>query len=792
MSKIKNTLIMKFFLQRVILSTLLVLSYIGNAQNENISLEGFVKDNNSNVVSSAHVSLKGTNFKTVTNNEGFYRFTKLPADKYTLFVSYVGKKTVKRKVDIIKGNKTTLNIVLENNIESLDEVLVSGKKGSPVTKRESSYVARLPIKNIENPQVYITVSDELMEKQLVTDFDAAFKNVVGAGIPVKYNQNRLVFYSRGFEVEPKIRNGLTTFNQNAIDPVNLERIEVLKGPSATLFGSSEVSYGGLLNRVTKKPYEGFGGSVAYSGGSWNLNRLTVDINTPVNESKTVLFRLNGAVHGEKSFQDAGFTNNIAFTPSLTYKINDKTQLNFDVEYTKTRGTSPVRHTVDTGDIANRSALDFIDYYNVSYASNDIFYTGENLDIFGELKYKLSENWTSSTSFARTQTSSDGYTSRIDGRSATTFRARVYNGHYGYNSTNLQQNFTGKFNFGTIKNKLVVGINYYNYGQDRDVTFINTSDFEYGSADYYNEFNKSYIDTQMADGSRTLRNQTTHTYSAYVSDVVNFTDNLSVMLSLRFDHFNDKGTYDILTGTLGEGFSQNALSPKLGLVYQILPEQLAVFGNCMNGFANQSGTSENGNSFNPEHANQIEGGVKFDIFKNKLSGSVSYYDIKVENIVREDPNDSDFDIQDGTQTSKGLEIEFIANPIKDFNVLMGFAYNESELQNTEDGEQDGLRPERSGPDKLFNWWMDYNVLGKSKNKLLIGLGGNTGSSSFQTNTVNETVTIPSYTVLDFGVTYEVDSFSFGIKANNLTDEQYWSYRLAPQKSRNFVANFAYNF
>ena len=91
--------------------------------------------------------------------------------------------------------------------------------------------------------------------------------------------------------------------------------------------------------------------------------------------------------------------------------------------------------------------------------------------------------------------------------------------------------------------MVAGINYYNYYADRDVSYINTSNFEYGSADYYNEFNRSYIDSEMVNGTRTLTNQNTHTYSAYLSDVINFSERFLAMLSLRFDHFNDKGSYD---------------------------------------------------------------------------------------------------------------------------------------------------------------------------------------------------------------------------------------------------------
>jgi iron complex outermembrane receptor protein len=764
---------------------------IANAQTANNTLYGYVKDTENNVVQYAHVELVNTAFKTITNFDGYYSFTDLVAGNYKLRVSYMGKQTYERTLTITQGVSSSINIHMQSEEQQLDEVLVTGNERAHVAKEESVYVARLPITNMENPQTYSTVSKGLMKTQLITDLDGALKNVVGAGVPIRYNQNRIVFVSRGFQVEPKIRNGLTTFNQNAIDPVNLERIEVLKGPSATLFGSSEVSYGGLLNRITKKPNEEFGGSVAYNGGSWNLNRVTFDVNTPLNNTKTLLFRLNGAVHAEKSFQDAGFYNDIAFTPSLTYKINPKTVLNFDLEYTKTKGTSPVRHSPDTDEVSVRSAEDFIDYYETSYASNDVYYTGENIDFYGEIKYKLSDNWTSSTSFARTQSLNDGYTSRIDGRSEDTFRARVYSGYYKYSSTNIQQNFTGKFNIGTIKNRLVAGLNYYNYFADRDVSYINTSEFEYGSADYYNEFNKSYIDTEMINGTRTFRTQNTNTYSAYVSDVVNFSDRFLAMLSLRFDHFDDEGTTDLLTYTTSDAYNQNALSPKLGLVYQIVPEQLSVFGNYMNGFANQNGSDINNNSFDPEHANQIEGGFKFNLLKNKLSGSVSYYDIEVENIVREDPDNNDFSIQDGSQKSEGVELELLANPVENLNLIFGYSYNKSELQNTEGGEQDGYRPAEAGPESLLNWWVDYSIPVKN-NKLLFGLGGNYGSDSFQTNTVDATVTIPSYNVLDCGITYKVNNASFGVKLNNLTNEKYWSYRLAPQKLRNVVANLAFNF
>jgi iron complex outermembrane receptor protein len=68
-------------------------------------------------------------------------------------------------------------------------------------------------------------------------------------------------------VSSQLRNGVTSSVTSTVDAINLEKLEAIKGPSATLYGSALTSYGGLLNRVTKKPYETFGDEVAVSGAA---------------------------------------------------------------------------------------------------------------------------------------------------------------------------------------------------------------------------------------------------------------------------------------------------------------------------------------------------------------------------------------------------------------------------------------------------------------------------------------------------------------------------------------------
>src|SRR5690606_40498342 len=123
---------------------------------------------------------------------------------------------------------------------------------------------------------------------------------------------------RGFITNNSMRNGLVAPVTTSIDAINIEKLEVLKGPSATLFGSSVTSYGGVINRVTKKPYGDFGGEVSLDGGSFIHYRVEADVNTPITKDKKLLFRINTAYTNSGSFQKKDAKNSyFAFIQSLT-------------------------------------------------------------------------------------------------------------------------------------------------------------------------------------------------------------------------------------------------------------------------------------------------------------------------------------------------------------------------------------------------------------------------------------------------------------------------------------------
>ncbi len=408
-----------------------------------------------------------------------------------------------------------------------------------------------------------------------------------------------------------------------------------------------------------------------------------------------------------------------------------------------------------------------------------------------MKYKISDEWTSQTIVSRTRSSSEGYVVALTMLSNETLRQQVTNQDYPYYGTDIQQNFNGDFKIGKLRNRVVAGLDFYSLRATRNDATVNMPALNFRKpGDAYNNFTINKIEPLFANATYTnMVSNDERTYSAYVSDVLNVTDRLLVMGGVRADRYINKGVYYPSRDSIAGNYNQTAFSPRLGAVYQVVKDKVSVFGNYMNGFNNVGGSDFNGNTFKPNQANQLEGGVKFDF--NKISATFSYYDIKVTNVTRDDPDHVNFQIQDGTQLSKGFEAELIANPIKGLNIVAGYTYNDSEYTKA-NPSINGLRPTTAGSPTTANLWASYRLTEGAASGLGFGFGGIYGSEYYQTNTTTFKFSIPSYTVLDASVFYDRPKFRLGLKVDNLTNEKYWSYRLAAQNPTRVTGNITFKF
>lgn len=779
-------------------------------------IAGVVMTNEGKPAASVTVLLKETGRSVSTEEDGSFLLHHLAPGNYTLEVSLVGYETTTKKIAVEAGKTATVSLRLTLSQKQLQEIVVTSNR-KRFTRIGSEDLAKTPLKNLENSQVYSTVTKDLMTEQSVFTLDDALKNVPGvsrlwASTDRSGFANGSSFVLRGFELNNFLRNGIAGNVSTTIDNANIESVEVLKGPSATLFGSAVTSYGGLINRVTKKPYDRIGGEVAYTGGSYGFNRISADMNAPLDTARTVLLRVNTAYNSTDSWLDRGFHNSFFVAPSLTFKANDRLSFSFDAELYKSRGTTPpiffFNTTVAQLGVSSADKLN-IDWKR-SFISNDLVLQSSNANFFAQMNYILSDRWLSQTNVSVTHSSSYGpmpYFYLLPGNTQIARMVWTIDGQD--RSLDIQQNFIGRFSIGSIKNRVVAGLDFYNYNADVVYhEFMGTAEGQTGADLFdvvngkgtipnYLNFNKAKVDSAYAasPASSPYTNYSKQYVSgAYVSDVINITDKLLVNAALRVDRYDNKGAYDPVAGTTSGGYNQTALSPKFGVVYQLLENKVSLFGNYMNGFTNENGTDYAGRSFKPEQANQWEGGVKLNAFSGKLTGTLSYYDIKVKDVLRSDPDHPNFQLQNGTQVSKGFEAEIVANPFAGFNVVAGYAHNDNKYTRA-DANVDGKRPGSSGPADMANLWLSYHVIGGNARGLGLGFGGNYAGTNIILNSVSQgEFTSPSYVLLNATVFYDRPRFRVSLKVDNLTNKQYWIgwSSINPQQLRSVSGSVAFRF
>lgn len=753
--------------------------------------------------------------------------------------------------------------------KNIDRVEITGTKS--VIADKSDYVGKMPLKNLENSQVYTGITSRLITQQKIYDLEDVVRYAPGVnkgndGWTGNIMYGGSSFVMRGFSTQIRATNGLASDIALSTDIQNVARIEVIKGPSATLFGGVVTTYGGLINRVTKQPYKETNVAAETSFGSYNFQRIGLDVNLPINPEKSLLSRLNASYTNQGTFTDnGGYVQNLLIAPSFSYQPADDLKITINTEFFNTRTAGVVNafmfsilpsttkqylQQILTGQNVPQSDINAIlsqmpNTIQEAFGTNNVnkigldrtrSFTNKNMtsaskgfNLNFEVDYKLNNEWRSVTSGIFSSGSDEGYETRhiilpnvvravltsfptgqvkygTPGADDMARTSRKYEGSV--DSHDIQQNFIGDFKIGELRNRLVIGLDYYHYngvsnwrrymGKLFTVPYEGIFDIvkiKENNANYY-DFERYGIDRALQNNpsKKNTYGSTTNIYSAYVNDVVNITESLLINAGIRYDRYNSKGSYDGVTNTWGEGYNQTAFSPKFGIIYQPVLDKISLFANYQSGFKNVAGTDEKNNSFRPEHAYQWETGVKFAFFNGLFTGSMSYYDIVVNDKVRTDPNNPFFSIQDGTQRSKGFEAEILGKPIPELNVMLGYAYDDSEMTKA-DPKLQGLRPAGSGPYNQFNIWGHYHFSKTFLKNMSLGAGVNYVGETYVMNQNPDGAFIaPAYSLVSAKVSYDTNKYSFGLRANNLLNEEIWTgnWAISPQMPRQIIASIALKF
>lgn len=537
------------------------------------------------------------------------------------------------------------------------------------------------------------------------------------------------------------------------------------------------------------------------------------------------------------------------------------------------------------------------YTHKSFTSNDITIKSPTLNARGIADYKITDQWNSQTIAAYNNTSGKGYYSYMYEGAAVAFGVLQPLTQFGYepltnavneilaeaygiaqndafarvftyrdtkaSKFNLQQNFTGNFKIGEMRNRMVVGLDYVNRKSSNKnkngnpvlaqnsnfptiIGILNQFQAGQGDALASQLYNFGYFDGIFNPQGNPIQNSFTpnatyhinkasldaifnqvaandietgsQTYAAYISNVLNVTDNLILNIGLRLDHFNQEGD---LKEPL-DNYKKTMLSPNAGIVYQVIPENLSIFANYQTGFINNDpsidrvlvtngdGTQEYKdvvNTLAPTKAKQFEIGFKSAFLNNKISGGLSYYHITVNDFIGSDPTALIFPValSYNEMISSGIEAEINVNPFRGLNLRASYAYNDAKITDSYSSvtkqnypQIENYRSVEAGPRNLYNLWADYKFeafASEFVNNLGFGFGFNGASEHLTMNDgVAGTFRLPAYTIFNAAAYYDADIFRIGVKVNNLTDKQYftgWS-TINAQTPRAFLGTLQYKF
>ncbi|SNR59531.1 TonB-dependent receptor [Hymenobacter mucosus] len=811
-------------------------------------IAGRVLDTEGKPVEGVTVALKGTPYGATTATDGSFRVS-APAGAYQLVVSSIGYTTQEVAVTITGGETTTLAAFgLVGSSQSLSGVTVTGTKS---LNQRPTTISKLPVASLDLPQSAVTVEREVLEQQQVLRLSDALVNVSGLYVTSTTGGTQEELGSRGFAYGSNntFKNGVRFNNGVMPEASSLERMEVLKGSAAILYGN--VAAGGVLNLVTKKPRFEQGGSVALRVGSFGFWKPMVDVYGAVGKSENVAFRLNGTYEQGNSYRDEVKSDRVYVNPSLLFNLTPKTTLVVEGDYLRDNRTPDYGvGAIDYNVLESRSR-----FLNTPGAKNATTQTSTT----ATLSSRLNDTWQirGVAGFQRYDNElrtgnrpvgiNNGTMPEVKRGNTVIAKAHPKASLYGdwqrtLSRTQTRENYylaqldlTGQFQTGFLGHTLLIGADADQY-QTNALTHVAQA---YDSINVLNRGKvlnapanrvNSYEDLRR--NTRTLGN--TRRAGFYVQDLLSISEKIKVLAGVRWSYQetpSDVYTYaapnasGVVVATVKENRRfDDAFSPRLGIVYQPI-KTTSLFASYSNSFTPNTGVDVNNTNLPPSIIDQYEVGIKNELFKGALSANVTAYRIVNSNqaqsiqqflpgsTVQNPAWSASFTAQElaGEVTSKGVEVDIQSKPMYGLSFIAGYSYNNTAYTKSniyENGSRLRYNPAHTANLSLFynfgsafgeNGFLRGFTAGFTTYYVGDKVAGRNPRQQYNKDgqLIPETyklISIPNYLQLDASLGYTYERFSVRVKIANLLNELSYNMHddnsVNPIAPRNFSATASY--
>ncbi|WP_409417135.1 TonB-dependent siderophore receptor [Flavobacterium sp. PS2] len=707
--------------------------------------------------------------------------------------------------------------------EILNEVVITAnKQRKPVT------AVRSGIKVMDLPQSVQVIDNVVIEQQQAIRLSDVIKNVNGVYVGSARGGAQESFFSRGYDMSTNnmFKNGFRVNSGVMPEVSSLEKVEVLKGGSALLFGN--VNPGGILNMVTKAPSFKSGGEVSIQMGSYSFYKPTVDFYGPL--SDVVAYRFTGSYENSESFRDIVKRERYYINPSFLFKISNKTDITLQGDYlhddwTPDFGTGAIDK--DIADVPRNK------YLGALWSNG----TTQQTTISALLNHNFNDNWKFNFN-----TSFQNFDRKSKGTERVSIDPKIPNYVYGDWNRPLGQNkaleqiigeqfsLQGTFNTGRVKHQLFTGVDLEN-----SYTQAFTYAFNPAIYDKINIFNFNYdqerTDIPNADITKIVKTDTNR-FGIYFQDLISITEQFKVLAGLRWSWQEAKAETQQLNvktkqlETLPEvaPLTDQAFSPKVGLIYQPTKD-MSLFASYSSSFTPNIGFTYNNEPLDPSIIDQYEVGVKKDFWNGALSTNITVYQITNDNLVQTaelnldgTPNtNANLKVLSGETKSKGIEIDITARPVDGLSIIAGYSYNDMRYTKTSGKPGSFVEGDRLArtPANTANLSFFYTLQTGLLKGVSIGAIGNyigdriggwnsqyvevvdPNDSTAKILTINDReIPLKGYTTIDVSAGYEWNKFSILCKLSNITNELNYTvhenYSVNPIAPRQVMTSLRYKF
>ena len=629
------------------------------------------------------------------------------------------------------------------------------------------------------PQAIDSVKTENLRSYGTNDLGQALSGIpnVSSGADTRFDSVRI----RGFDASNDFYlDGIRDDSQYVRDLHNIERIEVLKGPAAVLYGRG--GQGGIVNRVSKLPTAGHKSSIEAQGGSNDLRSLYADLSTDPTDN--ISLRLNMGNQDNNSFRDDVSGSRQLFAPSMSWQLTP--DLNWLVQYEYSR----YNRTPDRG-VPGVNGRPADVSRSTTYGGSRDYIDDKTQSLRSKLTYELNDNWQLRQTLGVFKLDSDFDNTYQTGYNPANNRVTRQRWQQDLTTLNIFNNveLEGSFSTYGLEHRLLTGLEL---GSQRRDPKLYSGGLTVPAIDL-NQPNRHLSHTGRMSVSSNNHTEV-ESRAIYVQDQLRLNDQWQVLAGVRYDVFEVSTKNKLLN--VQEGVDSRKASPRFGLVWTPL-ENHSFYASWSKTFSPAGGgligitpnAAGSVNDLSPELTKQKEIGVKSDWLDDRLSTTLAVYELELYNRRTNDPLDRTIILLSGLQRSRGVELTATGKIVGNWYVRGGVGVQDAKVEKDNNGfEGKRVSDVAKRNASLFITWKPEMGWYAETGLTLVG--------DRYADSLN-TVVLPGYGSWDALVGFRHKEWDVRAALNNITDKTYYESatsvaQIQPGEPRNLVVTGTYSF